>query len=595
MSDNTNKINQQLQTSAEKQLVQVEQAKAQPPMVDELPHNLRTYQIELEMQNEELRLAQVALEASRTHYHELYDFAPTGYLTLTLEGVIAEINLTATKLLGEERQKIINQRFERFIDDDYTDYWYRHFLLAKQQGGKQTCDLPLRRADGTSLYVQINSLYTKVGNADPELRLVLTDITEHKQAEVKLRVSHLALKTISQGMLIADSDGYILSANDAFTMITGYSKAEILGGTCSFLQGPLTDTRTKQAIRLALKNSTEFSGEILNYRKDGIPFWNDLVISPVHDEDGHLTHYIGITRDITERKNAENELRIAAAAFETQEGMVVADADKVILRVNKSFSNITGYSAEDVVGKPLSILRSGRHGEDVYEHIWASVARDRYWQGEIWNKDKNGEAYPVWQIITAVTDANGIIMHNVSAFRDITLQKQAEKVLLDARQRLENQVSTTQAELEKIQEETTEINSVLNVLIKHREADIAETQVTLSHEVENTIMPFLKKLKGASAGRVQTIRLLDILETNLRQLVQSYGRPDNLPAAYQQLTPAESQVASMVRQGLSTKTIAMTLNSSPETVSIHRKHIRKKLGLGDKASNLRSYLSSLAE
>jgi PAS domain S-box-containing protein len=352
----------------------------------------------------------------------------------------------------------------------------------------------------------------------------------------------------------------------------------------------------QEAIRRAVKNNAVFSGEILNYRKDGTPFWNDMVISPVRDNnDGHVTHYIGITRDITQRKQAEVELGIAAAAFETQAGIVVADADKVILRVNKAFSQITGYSDDEAVGKHPVILRSDRHDDNFYHDLWASVTAKGYWQGEIWKKRKNGEVFPAWQTVTVVTGADGGITHYVSSYLDITIQKRAEKVLLDARERLEKQVATTQVELETIKEETGEINCALKVLIKRIDSDKYDAQTELSEELELTILPILKKLKKASAARVQSTCLIDNLETNLRHLVQCYGRRSDIRAAYQQLSPVEAQVASMVRQGLSTKLIAAALNSSPETINNHRKHIRKKLGLESKEINLFSYLSSLIE
>jgi len=116
----------------------------------------------------------------------------------------------------------------------------------------------------------------------------------------------------------------------------------------------------------------------------------------------------------------------------------------------------------------------------------------------------------------------------------------------------------------------------------------------LSREVEGTVLPFLKRLRGSSTDRNQ-IRLINILETNLQQLVTFYGRETSLSSVYQKLTPAEIQVASMVRQGLSTKLIASTLNLSTGTIGIHRKHIRKKLELDSKEINLYSYLTSLVE
>ena len=124
----------------------------------------------------------------------------------------------------------------------------------------------------------------------------------------------LALRAISQGVIITDPNQCIVSANAAFSNISGYSPAEILGRNCRFLQGPDTDPRTLVAIATALENGTEFCGEILNYRKNGASFWNELTISPVRNATGQLTHFVSITRDITERKQLEvqkdNERRI---------------------------------------------------------------------------------------------------------------------------------------------------------------------------------------------------------------------------------------------------------------------------------------------
>ncbi len=124
----------------------------------------------------------------------------------------------------------------------------------------------------------------------------------------QLRLSHLALTAVSQGVLIAGPDRIIFFSNDAFLSITGYSRAEIIGRNCSLLQGPRTDRKTIAAIRQSLAAVSEFSGEILNYRKDGAEFWNDLTITPVRDSQGQLSHFIGVTRDITQRKQTEQRL-----------------------------------------------------------------------------------------------------------------------------------------------------------------------------------------------------------------------------------------------------------------------------------------------
>jgi two-component system sensor histidine kinase/response regulator len=144
---------------------------------------------------------------------------------------------------------------------------------------------------------------------DQELRAVIQMALYRHQAETKLQISDLALKAISQGVIVSTPDHKIVSVNDAFTQQTGYSTQDVFGQTCSILQGVLTSRETIDEIALALTNNTPFFGEILNYRKDKSIFWNELTITPAFDELGQLTHFIGITRDITERKNTLEALR----------------------------------------------------------------------------------------------------------------------------------------------------------------------------------------------------------------------------------------------------------------------------------------------
>lgn len=138
---------------------------------------------------------------------------------------------------------------------------------------------------------------------------------------------------------------------------------------------------------------------------------------------------VGTHMDVTGRKQAEADLRIAATAFEAHEGMVVTDADTVILRVNRGFTEITGYSAAEAVGETPRLLRSGRHDAAFYAAMWDSIRRDGGWQGEIWNRRKSGEVYPEWLNITAVVGARNEVTHFVATLTDITRRKAAEDAI----------------------------------------------------------------------------------------------------------------------------------------------------------------------
>lgn len=126
-------------------------------------------------------------------------------------------------------------------------------------------------------------------------------------------------------------------------------------------------------------------------------------------------------------RRAQTDLRIAATAFESQQGMLITDAACFILRVNHAFTEITGYAAEEVVGKKISVLRSGYHDQAFYSAMWESISSSGGWQGEIWNRRKGGEMYPEWLTITAVRDNEGAVTHYVGTKTDISPRKAAEE------------------------------------------------------------------------------------------------------------------------------------------------------------------------
>jgi diguanylate cyclase (GGDEF)-like protein/PAS domain S-box-containing protein len=143
------------------------------------------------------------------------------------------------------------------------------------------------------------------------------------------------------------------------------------------------------------------------------------------DNRGRPRKMLGTIQDITVSKLAEENLRISATIFESQEGMLITDDKGCILKVNHAFRAITGYTEDEVIGKNPRILHSGRHEADFYIKMWQTIQRRGFWEGEIWNKRKNGEVYPERLIITAVKNANGVTTNFVGTLTDITLSRAA--------------------------------------------------------------------------------------------------------------------------------------------------------------------------
>lgn len=142
-------------------------------------------------------------------------------------------------------------------------------------------------------------------------------------------------------------------------------------------------------------------------------------------------YFLRFERLARARARDEEDLRIAAAAFESQEGIFVTDTRSIILRVNRAFSDITGYQADEAVGQTPALLRSGRHGPEFYQLLWHSLLTHGSWSGEVWNRRKSGEIYPEWLTITAVQDDNGEVSHYVAMLTDITQRKAQEQEIRD--------------------------------------------------------------------------------------------------------------------------------------------------------------------
>ena len=230
---------------------------------------------------------------------------PDLMIELDLQGRCHDFHSSTTDFLVAPVQDQIGQLVSDVLPVEAAQVVMAAVQEAHEQGFSKGKQYALKLAQGERWFeLSIARKATDTGEL-PRFVVLARDVTERQNAKVQLRISDHALKSISQGVIISGPDGRIQSANAAFLTITGYSEPEIVGRTCDFLQGAQTDVGVIAVMRKAQLQATEFNAEILNYRKDGIAFWNELSITAMFDATGQVSHFIGIMRDITARKSAQ--------------------------------------------------------------------------------------------------------------------------------------------------------------------------------------------------------------------------------------------------------------------------------------------------
>jgi diguanylate cyclase (GGDEF)-like protein/PAS domain S-box-containing protein len=278
----------------------------EPPLLREL----RLHQIELEMQNEALKQAQIALEASRDQYLDLYNRAPVAYLTLSASGVIQDINQTGAELLGCSRDALLNKRLDRFVVDDARDAWNMMFARAKRRHSQLAGELKLRRDDHSTLDVRLDCSHP--ASNGKWVRITMTDITERKKLETQLQLTASVFTHAHEGVMITDPLGNILEVNQAFTDITGYSADEVIGQNPRILQSGHTDAGVYHDMWASLEAHRFWHGEMRNRRKNGDLFYARQTVTTVMGAHGEVMHYVSIFTDITAVREHDRQLEFLA-------------------------------------------------------------------------------------------------------------------------------------------------------------------------------------------------------------------------------------------------------------------------------------------
>ncbi|MGM0986202.1 MAG: EAL domain-containing protein [Pseudomonadota bacterium] len=283
------------------------------PSPDELEHLAQAVDlVALAVEREQDRRS---LWESEQRYRSLFVYNPDAVFSLDLQGHFLTANAHCAVLTGLPVEEIIGMHFSQFLKPDDLVRVQQKFDITAE-GAPSRYELQIPHRDGSVRRLDVTNLPIVVDRRITGVYGIAKDVTERRERETRLRILERGVQASVNGVLIADAglpDLPIVYANDTFLQMTGYSREEVIGRNCRFLQGPGTDRTAVAQIRQKLASGSEVNVTLRNYRRDGSTFWNDLYIAPVRDDAGEVTHFVGIQHDISERKAHEAHLAYHAS------------------------------------------------------------------------------------------------------------------------------------------------------------------------------------------------------------------------------------------------------------------------------------------
>lgn len=511
-----------------------------PVMVQQLVQDLQVHQIELEMQYEELLVAQAEVEALRLQYEDLYEFAPVGYCTVAADGVIEQLNLRASQLLGAPRQQIRGRRLGLFVTPQYRPAFTEFLEKVLQSGSRQVVSVQLQRESGLPIQARLEGTPTPVA-ADslaalpPSCRLALTDITEQHQAQQALELSEKRFRTLFErnqdGMLLM-RDNRFLDCNEAALRLLGLrTKADLVGrhgaafspekqpnGQFSVL---LADAYWQEAIR---RGYCRF--EWCRLRSSGEEFWEDILLTALPDpaEPGsYLAH--ATWRDITAEKQTtarirESEERLSMALDASATGVWVIDYTTNLVHWDARSQQIFGrpYSAtptafptilEAIHPADLAAVTQGLQ-RSATDHLPFDLEHRVVWP--------DGAVRYVSAVGKVVHAPNGRAAQFIGLMRDITQRQEAEAELNYKTQLLEHILASLPVILGRLAPDGTYLELTGKGL---RRLDVQDNEL-VGHRVFGVFPSLTEPTRRLLAG--ESVAFIDVAEHAGEQVYfQNYG------------------------------------------------------------------------
>ncbi|MGB0127060.1 MAG: PAS domain S-box protein, partial [Rhodocyclaceae bacterium] len=260
---------------------------------------------------------------------------------------------------------------------------------------------------------------------------------EEAEANARLDLAAKVFESADEAIMVSDPQKRIVSVNPAFERVTGFPAAEVVGHTAHVIFPDPRMAPVYDRIAGEVDQKGSWQGEVVTRHKDGHPIYEWLTVSTVRDSQGAVIHFVGFLKDLTKLKSVEEQVRkLSLAVEQSPSSIVITDVSGRIEYVNRCFTEVSGYSAEEAIGQNPRLLQSGNTPPEVHKALWTALAAGRSWEGEFINRRKDGSEYVEHATVSPVRQPDGQITHYLAVKHDITERKRLERALRDNESRL---------------------------------------------------------------------------------------------------------------------------------------------------------------
>lgn len=430
-----------LRAEAEGRLDQEELERLTAEDLQTLVQELHVHQIELELQNDELLKTQELLSSVKNKYVRLYHSSPAGYLILTRSGTILEANETAATLLGIEINYLLRRQIISFIEGALNLEAYFSFIRKVYRNSNGSAvDLWMKRADGEERFYRIEGrIYEDDDNKDASLSLTFTDLTQLKAREDYLQFYTTVLDNVRDSIIVTDLDGKVTYWNNAAEHIFGWSSKEMVGNSVERLY-PDGATNTLQADLSEILMGKPHVAEAPYRRKDGAPVWINIVTTVFRDNDGNTSGFIGVSRDISKQREAEEALQAGRNRLEILTDnlpVMIAHVDRELkyLYVNKPLAAWFGKTKKQIIGRKLDEVISEEAMQYSLPHIKQALAGKISSMEFETRQPKSGLQSALSMTFLPDFDSKGECQAYYALIQDITAERKAQRSLEESEEK----------------------------------------------------------------------------------------------------------------------------------------------------------------